>query len=209
MKYIAYSVSNTKVLVGCKTVCTWWRPSRSKRRMLQLFAKWKLINGTQLHEAVAMSLYNKLWSIYTVMHVNAILYMHSNAYIYINLQVYLVVIHLVSFFGSCPWHSTLTVTMYSVPGFSDVMLRWWSVGTMLMLAEAPSECHCCHKSMYLPLVQQDSLWYQTKLIQVVPTVQFSIMGERGPSMHVRGKVAITRQCICIIMYYTRIPLPRQ
>ena len=187
---------------GTKQFCTWWRPSRSKRRIYAAVICY--VKANQRNSAI-WSRSNEPPQYYEV-YIQSCMLMQSCTcipmHIYINLPVFLVVINLVSFFGSCPWHSTLTFTLYIVPGFSCVMLRWGSAGsTMLILAEAPSDCHCRHKSMYLRLVQQDSLWYQVKLIQVVPTVKFSITGGRGSSMYVHGKVVITRQCICTILVF--------
>ena len=132
-------------------------------------------------------------SIYTCMLMQSCTCMYFNACITCNTCIHLLVVALidtVAFCSPCFWHSTLTVTMYIVPGFSDVMLRWWSAGSTILLPfilpEVSSGCHCCHKSMYLPLVQQDLLWYQVKLIQVVPPVTFPIMGRRGTSIYVHG-----------------------
>ena len=107
-------------------------------------------------------------------------------YIIIHLLIE-VLTDIVAFCSSYLWHSTPRVTVYVVPGFRGVMLTWRSGFIILLLfisSEAFSDCHCCHESMYLPFLQQDSLWSQVRFIHVVPTVTFSMMGGRGTSAYV-------------------------
>ena len=110
----------------------------------------------------------------------------SNAYIHLPVEV---LTDMVAFCSSYLWHSTLRVTVYVVPGFSDVMLEWRSGFIILppiISSEASSGWYCCHESIYVLFLQQDVSWSQVRLIHVVPTVTFSIMGGWGPSVHVQN-----------------------